>query len=84
MIASKISKFVGVDEALIIGVEKSMNFQVDININNALRRGILVKIEFKPIRFKFTFDKLSNICCFYSYGMSSYVNKAVISLMTKF
>ncbi|KAJ8433591.1 hypothetical protein Cgig2_016521 [Carnegiea gigantea] len=70
-IANKVGKFVTVDKGNLVGIDKSLNFIVDININKPLRRGIRVKIGTQPVWFDIRYVKLSDF--YYPCGMLGHV-----------
>lgn len=71
---SKVGEFVGCDEANLCGVDKSLNFQAEVDIGKALRRGIKVMLDKKPIWITFKYLKLPDFC--YVCGRLGHVFKA--------
>ncbi|KAJ8434317.1 hypothetical protein Cgig2_009942 [Carnegiea gigantea] len=61
-LASTIGSFVSVDDDNLIGVDKSLNFVANININKPLRRGVRVKVNGQPLWFNIKYVRLSNFC----------------------
>ena len=47
--ANIVGKFVCVDDENLVGIDKSLNFIADININRPLRRGVLVNVGNQPV-----------------------------------
>jgi len=64
-IANKVGKFVNVDENNLVGINKSLNFIANININKPLRRDID-----QPVWFDICYVKLSDFC----YACSMFVH----------
>ncbi|KAJ8436222.1 hypothetical protein Cgig2_006909 [Carnegiea gigantea] len=50
------------DKALLVGVDRSINFQVDLDITKPLKRGICVKSQDKLIWITFKYVKLADFC----------------------
>ncbi|KAJ8430039.1 hypothetical protein Cgig2_014199 [Carnegiea gigantea] len=61
-LVNAVGKFVSVDEDNSVGLDKSLNFVADINIDKPLRRGIKVKVQGKPVWFDIQYIKLSDFC----------------------
>ncbi|KAJ8452207.1 hypothetical protein Cgig2_006012 [Carnegiea gigantea] len=71
MIGNKIGSFVDCDETTMIGVDKSMSFQVDIDINKPFMRGVRILVAKQPMWIKIGYVKLPDLC--YGCGMLDHV-----------
>ena len=61
------------DDDNLIGVDKSLNFVADININKPLRRGIRIKENGQPVWFNIKYVRFSDF--YYACGKLSHTYK---------
>ncbi|KAJ8430330.1 hypothetical protein Cgig2_015387 [Carnegiea gigantea] len=73
-LGSKIGTFAACEEEFMLGADKSLCFQVDVDVCKPLRKGINVKIDGKQLWIFFKFLKLPNFC--YGCGRLGHMVKA--------
>ncbi|KAJ8420194.1 hypothetical protein Cgig2_023774 [Carnegiea gigantea] len=73
LLGNKVGTFVGCEDTTIYGIDKSINFKVDIDIMKPLKRGVRIQVENKPIWNWFEYVKLPDFC--YAYGKLGHVYK---------
>lgn len=72
---SKVGSFLGYDEANIYSsVDKSVNFQVNVDITAPLRRGIKIVVEKQTLWIPFKYVKFPDFC--YACGKLGHVTKS--------
>ncbi|KAJ8426706.1 hypothetical protein Cgig2_020693 [Carnegiea gigantea] len=65
ILGKKIGRFVGYDPSATCDVDKSLSFQVDVDVTKSLMRGIRIKIAQKPIWITLRYVTLPDFCCSY-------------------
>jgi len=79
ILGKKIGRFVGCDPLATCDIDKSLSFQVDVDVTKSLMRGIRIVIAQKPIWITLRCVKLPDFC--YGCGMLGHIYKSVATLI---
>ncbi|KAJ8433729.1 LOW QUALITY PROTEIN: hypothetical protein Cgig2_019797 [Carnegiea gigantea] len=71
-----VGSFAGCEETTLCGVDKSLNFKVDIDITKPLKRGIRTLVGGNPIWIRFKYVKLPDF--YYAFGKLGHVYKECV------